>query len=115
MLFYPNIYSNFFYSLIFLGSLQFSDPKSFYPKQLLKPEIDIIELIKINTDINKIIYDYEEDKLKQFQGKNVVFTNGCFDIVHSAQLKLLNFCKAKLCRALLNSKLLNYFLLTRRN
>ena len=43
-----------FYSLIFLGSLQFSDPKSFYPKQLLKPEIDIIELIKINTDINRV-------------------------------------------------------------
>ena len=50
---------------------------------------------KINTDINKIIYDYEEDKLKQFQGKNVVFTNGCFDIVHSAHLKLLNFCKTQ--------------------
>ena len=43
-----------FYSLIFLGSLQFSDPKSFYPKQLPKPEIDIIELIKINTDINRV-------------------------------------------------------------
>ena len=56
---------------------------------------EYIDKKKINTDINKIIYDYEEDKLKQFQGKNVVFTNGCFDIVHSAHLKLLNFCKTQ--------------------
>lgn len=43
---------------------------------------------------NKIIYDFEIDKLKKLAFiKNTVFTNGCFDIVHSAHLKLLNFCK----------------------
>lgn len=42
---------------------------------------------------NKIIYDYEIDKLLDFQNKNVVFTNGCFDIIHSAHLRLLNFSK----------------------
>ena len=47
-------------------------------------------LIKAN---NKVIYDNEVDKLTEFQNKNVVFTNGCFDIVHSAHLKLLNFSK----------------------
>lgn len=46
-----------FYSLIFLGSLQFKDPKSFYSvKEVLQPEIDIIELIKIQTDINKVSF-----------------------------------------------------------
>jgi D-beta-D-heptose 7-phosphate kinase/D-beta-D-heptose 1-phosphate adenosyltransferase len=44
---------------------------------------------------DRIILDGEIDRLKQFQGKNVVFTNGCFDIVHSAHLKLLNFCKTQ--------------------
>lgn len=44
-----------FYSIIFLGSLQFNDSKSVYPiKYAFKPEIDIIELIKIQTDINKV-------------------------------------------------------------
>lgn len=42
------------------------------------------ERIVLNTDI---------ERLKLFQNKNVVFTNGCFDIVHSAHLELLNFCK----------------------
>jgi hypothetical protein len=44
-----------FYAVIFLGSLQFKDSKSVYPiKQTFKPETDIIELIKIQTDINKV-------------------------------------------------------------
>ncbi len=47
-------------------------------------------LIKVNS---KVIYDNEVDKLTEFQNKNVVFTNGCFDIIHSAHLKLLNFSK----------------------
>jgi D-beta-D-heptose 7-phosphate kinase/D-beta-D-heptose 1-phosphate adenosyltransferase len=47
-------------------------------------------LVKVN---NKVIYDSEVDKLTEFQNKNVVFTNGCFDIIHSAHLKLLNFSK----------------------
>jgi len=43
---------------------------------------------------NKIIYDYELEKIKTLSKKsNVVFTNGCFDILHSAHIKLLQFSK----------------------
>jgi D-beta-D-heptose 7-phosphate kinase/D-beta-D-heptose 1-phosphate adenosyltransferase len=40
-----------------------------------------------------IIYESEIDRLVQFQNKNTVFTNGCFDIIHSAHLELFKFCK----------------------
>lgn len=43
---------------------------------------------------NKIIYDHEIDKITQLsQNKNIVFTNGCFDILHSAHIELLQFSK----------------------
>ena len=46
---------------------------------------------------NKIIYDYESEKISYLSSlkdnNKIVFTNGCFDIVHSAHLKLLKFCK----------------------
>jgi rfaE bifunctional protein nucleotidyltransferase chain/domain len=29
------------------------------------------------------------------QGKSVVFTNGCFDILHAGHIKILEFCKNK--------------------
>jgi D-beta-D-heptose 7-phosphate kinase/D-beta-D-heptose 1-phosphate adenosyltransferase len=45
------------------------------------------------SEINKVIYASEETKLMYFKNKNVVFTNGCFDILHSAHLKLLNFSR----------------------
>ena len=57
---------------------------------------DIDEYYKINTDPknNKIIYDYEENKITQISKKNnIVFTNGCFDILHSAHIELLKFSK----------------------
>jgi D-beta-D-heptose 7-phosphate kinase/D-beta-D-heptose 1-phosphate adenosyltransferase len=48
---------------------------------------------------NKIIYDHEIDKLQYLnkikQFNKIVFTNGCFDIIHSAHIKLLNFSKKK--------------------
>ena len=47
----------------------------------------------IKNEKKNIIYDTEIDKLIHFQDKNVVFTNGCFDIIHSAHLKLLNFAR----------------------
>lgn len=57
---------------------------------------EIEKLYLSNSIMNdKILFDYEEEKLKYFRDKNVIFTNGCFDIVHSAHLKLLNFCKQK--------------------
>lgn len=45
---------------------------------------------------NKIIYDYETDKINEISKKqNKVFTNGCFDILHSAHIELLMFSKEK--------------------
>ena len=51
--------------------------------------------LNIYTTIqNKIIYDHEIDKINQLsQNKNIVFTNGCFDILHSAHIELLQFSK----------------------
>lgn len=44
---------------------------------------------------NNIIYEYETEKIKLLNSlyPNIIFTNGCFDIFHSAHLRLLNFCK----------------------
>lgn len=44
----------------------------------------------------KIIYDYEIEKLSEFNTMKhrVVFTNGCFDIIHSAHIKLLQYAKS---------------------
>jgi D-beta-D-heptose 7-phosphate kinase/D-beta-D-heptose 1-phosphate adenosyltransferase len=44
----------------------------------------------------KIIYDYEIDRLYEFSTmeKRIVFTNGCFDIIHSAHIKLLQYAKS---------------------
>jgi D-beta-D-heptose 7-phosphate kinase/D-beta-D-heptose 1-phosphate adenosyltransferase len=58
---------------------------------------DIEKYYEINTDSkNKIIYDYEyENILKISKKKNIVFTNGCFDILHSAHIELLKFSKTQ--------------------
>jgi D-beta-D-heptose 7-phosphate kinase/D-beta-D-heptose 1-phosphate adenosyltransferase len=44
---------------------------------------------------NNIIYEHEIDKIELLHKihSNIIFTNGCFDIFHSAHLRLLNFCK----------------------
>ena len=48
-----------------------------------------------NTDC-KIMYDYECDKITELSNrKGVVFTNGCFDILHSAHIKCLKYCKSQ--------------------
>jgi len=46
-------------------------------------------------DTNKIIYDFETLKIINLSKlfTNIVFTNGCFDILHSAHIKLLKFAK----------------------
>jgi len=48
-----------------------------------------------NNNIDqKIIYDYEIDKIVDLSKRqNIVFTNGCFDILHSAHIELLQFSK----------------------
>jgi D-beta-D-heptose 7-phosphate kinase/D-beta-D-heptose 1-phosphate adenosyltransferase len=43
---------------------------------------------------SKIIYDYEIEKIQKLsQKKNMVFTNGCFDILHSGHIKNLQFAR----------------------
>jgi D-beta-D-heptose 7-phosphate kinase/D-beta-D-heptose 1-phosphate adenosyltransferase len=56
---------------------------------------DIKEYNEINIDSkNKILYDYEDEKILKISKKNnIVFTNGCFDILHSAHIELLKFSK----------------------
>lgn len=44
----------------------------------------------------KIMFDYECDKIVELSNrKGVVFTNGCFDILHSAHIKCLQYCKSQ--------------------
>ena len=53
-----------------------------------------IEDIK-EYQFSKIIYDNESDRITSISNtkKTIVFTNGCFDILHTAHLKLLQFAK----------------------
>ena len=46
-------------------------------------------------NMNKIMHDYESDKIQNIKNPNkkIVFTNGCFDILHSAHIKILQFSK----------------------
>lgn len=55
-------------------------------------ETDISEYF-LNENI--VIYENETNKIKLLKeiNNNIIFTNGCFDIFHSAHLRLLNFCK----------------------
>lgn len=57
--------------------------------------IDIHKYEYKNNVLNKkIIYDFEIDKIKSLsEKKKLVFTNGCFDILHSAHIELLQFSK----------------------
>jgi D-beta-D-heptose 7-phosphate kinase/D-beta-D-heptose 1-phosphate adenosyltransferase len=45
--------------------------------------------------MSKIMNDYELDKIQNIKNpqKKIVFTNGCFDILHSAHIKILQFSK----------------------
>ena len=49
----------------------------------------------LELPINQILFDADVEQLKKFNNNNlnIVFTNGCFDIVHSGHLKLLNYCR----------------------
>ena len=42
------------------------------------------------------MYDYECDKIMELASrKDVVFTNGCFDILHSAHIRCLKYCRSQ--------------------
>jgi D-beta-D-heptose 7-phosphate kinase/D-beta-D-heptose 1-phosphate adenosyltransferase len=51
----------------------------------------------IDEFIDTIIYDYDKTQLvnltKIYGDSKIIFTNGCFDIIHSAHLKILNYSK----------------------
>jgi D-beta-D-heptose 7-phosphate kinase/D-beta-D-heptose 1-phosphate adenosyltransferase len=51
--------------------------------------------MNMNMNMNKIMHDYELDKIQNIKSPNqkIVFTNGCFDILHSAHIKILQFSK----------------------
>jgi len=51
----------------------------------------------INEYVDPIIYSNEICKIQNIRNKSnsIVFTNGCFDIIHSAHIKLLQYCKQK--------------------
>ena len=45
---------------------------------------------------DKLIFDYEINKITELSKQsNIVFTNGCFDILHSAHIKLLQHSKSQ--------------------
>lgn len=49
-----------------------------------------------NSGHAKIMFDYECEKIAELSNrKGVVFTNGCFDILHSAHIKCLKYCKSQ--------------------
>ena len=58
---------------------------------------DIEKYIQSNIVVNKIMYNYESEKIENIKHINlnnkIVFTNGCFDILHSAHIKILQFSK----------------------
>lgn len=55
---------------------------------------DIDNYFLSNLD-SKVIYDTDINKIEQLSrnNNNIVFTNGCFDILHSAHIKLLQYSK----------------------
>jgi D-beta-D-heptose 7-phosphate kinase/D-beta-D-heptose 1-phosphate adenosyltransferase len=53
---------------------------------------DISEAEKYLED--KIIFDTDAEKIQQLSlVENLVFTNGCFDIIHSAHIRLIKYAK----------------------
>jgi D-beta-D-heptose 7-phosphate kinase/D-beta-D-heptose 1-phosphate adenosyltransferase len=59
---------------------------------------DIIEFENINNlnIISKNLNLENLFKIKDYyNNKKIVFTNGCFDIIHTAHIKLLKFCKSQ--------------------
>jgi D-beta-D-heptose 7-phosphate kinase/D-beta-D-heptose 1-phosphate adenosyltransferase len=58
---------------------------------------DIDKCLQNNIILNKVIYYYESEKIQNIKNinpnKTIIFTNGCFDILHSAHIKILQFSK----------------------
>lgn len=48
---------------------------------------------RINFGDSNIIFNYYVNKIKK-DNKKIIFTNGCFDIIHLGHLELLKYCKS---------------------
>jgi len=61
----------------------------------LTSQNDIDRYSEKNINKNKIFFDYEIEQIQKISNnyKNIVFTNGCFDIIHSGHIKNLKFAK----------------------
>jgi D-beta-D-heptose 7-phosphate kinase/D-beta-D-heptose 1-phosphate adenosyltransferase len=59
--------------------------------------VDKKDIIRFNrSEHDKIIFDYEVNKITELSKQsNIVFTNGCFDILHSAHIKLFQYSKSQ--------------------
>jgi D-beta-D-heptose 7-phosphate kinase/D-beta-D-heptose 1-phosphate adenosyltransferase len=60
-------------------------------------QLDIEDFYRKTHYLHKIIYSRKRmDKIREFsKEKKIVFTNGCFDILHSAHVQLLRFAKSR--------------------
>jgi len=80
-------------------AIQYFTPLKIYTLEHLNPDTPreasgTIDLPVYNDD-NKIIYDFEINKIQNLGiNRNIIFTNGCFDIVHSAHIRLLKYAKS---------------------
>jgi len=54
-----------------------------------------LSLIDIHEYVESVVYDSQIEKIRLIRKihDNIVFTNGCFDLVHSAHIRLLQFAK----------------------
>lgn len=70
------------------------DIREYCSQQNPCPLMDSSSSNQLTNPLNKIIYDFEREKIMELSQKaNVVFTNGCFDIIHSAHIENLQFAK----------------------
>jgi D-beta-D-heptose 7-phosphate kinase/D-beta-D-heptose 1-phosphate adenosyltransferase len=80
-------------SIQYIGNYDVSliDIHEYYSKQ--NPS-NLIDSTISNNPRDKIIHDFEREKIMELSKKSrVVFTNGCFDIIHSAHIENLQFAK----------------------
>jgi D-beta-D-heptose 7-phosphate kinase/D-beta-D-heptose 1-phosphate adenosyltransferase len=56
-----------------------------------------VSLSDIDEYIDCVIFDHETVKIESIKKNNnsIVFTNGCFDVIHSAHIRLLQFSKKR--------------------
>jgi D-beta-D-heptose 7-phosphate kinase/D-beta-D-heptose 1-phosphate adenosyltransferase len=83
-------------SIQYIGNynVSFKDIQEYNKKYPLYSIFEFDNYYKKLNIYTHIIYDHEIEKIKEIKSNNIVFTNGCFDIIHSAHIKLLNYAKS---------------------